>query len=71
MEYPQVFRGQLSQRADRQERLIKLGMMAGTPSFVIIAAAMRDKHWPALEQTAAAVDEESKQGIALLKQVAM
>ncbi len=60
--------GSSSWTADRRERLIELGTKAGTPSFVIMAAAMRDEHWPALEQAAGAVVcEERKQGIALLR----
>ena len=39
-----------------------------TLNRVMMAAAMREEHWPALEQAAVAVDEEWKQGIALLKQ---
>ena len=63
--------GSSSWAADRRERLIELGKKAGTPSFVMMAAAMRDENWPALEQAAVAVDEEWKQGIALLEKFKM
>ncbi len=53
---------------DRREKLITLGTKAVAPCFVIMAAAMKDAHGPALEKMAAALDEGLNEEVALLKQ---